>query len=78
MGRGESFAFFVRIPYLWFRLEPDPKRPHIGGAGSEMDLSGYRSEIVNPDLGNTQTAIRVCYTWFVILNTVGFQLIFIK
>jgi hypothetical protein len=74
MGHGKKFAFFVRIPYLWFELEPDPSQLHIGGARSEMDLSRYLSKIINYDLENTQTAIKVCYAWFVILNNRRFSI----
>jgi hypothetical protein len=66
MGHGESFTFFVRIPFLWF--EPVSNQPPVNDAENEMDLSQYHREMEKCDLRYTKTAIKVYHAWFVILN----------
>jgi hypothetical protein len=71
MGHGESFAFFVRIPYLWF-VQSSSQLPIRGAEG--VDLSEYQSKIVNRDLRNMETTIKVYHAWFVILNNRRFSI----
>jgi hypothetical protein len=66
MVHEESFAFFVRIPYLWFGQNSSGLL--FESAENEMNLSEYQSEIVNCNLSNTETTIKICHAWFVILN----------
>jgi hypothetical protein len=66
MGHGESFTFFVRIPFLWF--EPDSNWHPVYGAENEMDLSQYHRKMENRNFRYTKTAIKVYHAWFVILN----------
>jgi hypothetical protein len=70
MNHEKSFAFFVRIPYLWF--DQNLSQPPINSVEGII-LSEYQSGMVNSNPSNMETAIKVYHAWFVILNNRRFS-----